>query len=530
MKQWVEKDQQTQELCDYYLGDLFEFAKYLNPHYMYGDIHAEVFHELQHNECLNQLYLLPRGHLKSHCVAVWVVWQITKRPWTSMVYLTAGQDLAEVQMYAIQHMFESREYKDLWPEMINEAESSRDKWTNTAINVDHPARAALGTRDCTLRVKTTKSNATGLHCDELVLDDIVVPGNAYTKLGRSEVEKAVAEFTAIKNPGAVTKAVGTRYTEQDIWGQCMEAKLPVFDDETGAVIDEEPLWWVMQRAVEDRGDGTGNFLWPRIKSDLTGLWYGFDRVELARKKAEMLSAGGKLAYFWAQYYNEANAPEQMRATKDMFDYYDKKHLKLDRNGNWTYKGQKLKLGAGMDLAFNENESTGDYTAIAVIGIAEDGYIYLLDLVQFKTTKNSVYYEQLEALHDYWGFRRVHTDASGSGKVVVRELQSRIREQGRALSIVGVTYTSHDGAKEERFAAVLEPRYEARTILHYKGGVVPLLEEQIMKPRPTNDDLEDAVFIAVDNTKPPARGSMSGAATGRSNVVVASNRFGGRRRA
>lgn len=530
MQSIVEKDQVTQELCDYYLSDLFEFAKYLNPHYMYGDVHEEMFRELQHNEELNQLYLLPRAHLKSHCIAVWVVWQITKAPWTSIVYLTAGIDLAEVQMYAIKQMFLCQEYRDLWPEMFKDNENDREKWTTTAINVDHPARSLLGTRDYTLIIKTVKGNATGLHCDSLVLDDIVVPGNAYTKLGRQEVERAVAEFTAIKNPGARTRGVGTRYTDKDIWGQFIESRIPVYDDNTGDIVEEKPLWFIMERAVEDKGDGTGNFLWPRMKSPMSGNWYGFNRNELARKKAEMLAAGGNLAHFWAQYYNEANAPQQYRASKDLFVYYDKKFLKQGKDGNWYFKSKLLKLGAGMDLAFNENKGTGDYTAIAVIGLDEEGFIYLLDLVQFKTTKNSVYYEELEKLHDEWGFNRLYVDQSGSGKIVVRELQNRARADGRTLVIRGVNYTSHDGAKEERFAAVLEPRYEAQTILHPKGGWVPTLEDQIIKPRPSNDDLEDAMFIAVDNVKPPARNfsGITGRATQK--VVVAHSRFGGRRRA
>ncbi len=527
MRGLVEKDALSKELCEFYENDLFEFAKYLNPHYMYGDIHEEMFRELQHNDNPNQMYLIPRGHLKSHCIAVWTVWRITCRPYTSIVYLTAGIDLAEVQMYAIQRMFESQEYQDLWPEMIAEKESDRDKWTNGAMNVDHPVRALLGIRDYTLIIKTVKGNATGLHCDDLVLDDIVVPGNAYTRLGRREVSKTVAEFVAIKNTGAQTKCVGTHYTEDDIYYKFEAAMVPEFDD-TGDIVDEKPLWFVMNRIVEKKRTGTGEFLWPRVQCPNTGRWYGFDKNELARKKAEMLSAGGSLSHFWAQYYNETNAADEQRTERSNFQYYDQKHLKLKDDG-WYFKNSKLKIGAGMDLAFNENEGSGDYTAIAVIGITEDGYIYLLEIIQFKTLKSSVYYSKLATMHDYWGFRRVHVDQSGSGKVVVRELQRQAREEGRSLSIRGVPYTSKDGAKEERFAAVVETRYENNTILHYKGGFIPMLEEQVMKPRPLNDDLEDALFIAIDNTKPPARGSSMFEMTVGSNVVVASSRFGGRRR-
>ena len=59
-------------------NDLFLFAKYVNPHYMYGDIHAQVFKWLAEDGLHNhQLLLMPRGHLKSHCIAVWCVWLIS---------------------------------------------------------------------------------------------------------------------------------------------------------------------------------------------------------------------------------------------------------------------------------------------------------------------------------------------------------------------------------------------------------------------------------------------------------------------
>lgn len=524
----AKKTDVVQELCDFYTADLFEFAKYINPHYSYGDIHEEIFYELQHNGMENLLFLIPRAHLKSHCIAVWVVWMITRNPDTSIVYVSAGMDLADAQMYAIKNMFMCTEYRDLWPEMFKAREADRDKWTATSINTDHPMRKEHGIRDSTLTIKTVKSNATGLHCDILVYDDIVVPGNAYTALGRKEVQKAVAEYTAIKNPGALTRAVGTRYDERDIYGAFIEATIPIVDDDTGEVTGEEPLWWVMTREVENVGNGRGEFLWPRVKSATTGKWYGFDARELARKRAEMLAASGLLAHFYAQYYNEPNSADQRRVDEDYFQYYEAKHLRMKEDGKWYYRNKRLTLAAGMDLAYNENTVGGDFTAIVVVGMDEDGWIYVLALEQFKTVSAGVYYSKLRDLFLEWDFRYVYMDVSGSGKVVKREVERQLRKDGMSLAVRGQVYTKADGAKEERFATVLEPRYEAGTILHPKGGLVEVLEDQILKPRPVNDDLEDALFIAVDNIKPVGRGNRGMIST--DNVVVASNRFGGRRRA
>lgn len=51
----------------------------MNPGYMYGDIHKEIFTWMQdyslYNEkdehSGNKLIMLPRAHLKSHMVATW---------------------------------------------------------------------------------------------------------------------------------------------------------------------------------------------------------------------------------------------------------------------------------------------------------------------------------------------------------------------------------------------------------------------------------------------------------------------------
>ena len=58
-------------------NDLFFFAKLVNPGYMYGLIHKELFHWMQEYDLYgggdeltgNKLIMLPRAHLKSHMVA-----------------------------------------------------------------------------------------------------------------------------------------------------------------------------------------------------------------------------------------------------------------------------------------------------------------------------------------------------------------------------------------------------------------------------------------------------------------------------
>lgn len=499
----------VQELRSHYEANLFEFAKYINPGYMYGEIHEEVFAWLQKSEEDEydgeydyQLLLLPRGHLKSHCLAVYTVWKITRKPWSTFVYLTAGEDLATVQMAAIKGMMETEQYRLLWPEMIKPKESDRDKWSTWAINVDHPERKARRIRDFTLIIKTVGSSSTGLHCSDLILDDVVTKDNAYSEAGRKIVENAVSDFAAIKNTGAKTKCAGTRYDEKDLYGQFEKAEVPQLDPETGEVIGSKRLWKVMCKKVETQGDGLGVYLWPRTKSPTTDEWFGFDLTTLSYKKAEFVSLG-RTAQFYAQYYNEPNSTGEQMITG--FQYYSRKNLR--RSGDkWYYMDNELNISVGMDLAWSDETGTNraDYTAIVVIGVDKEGYIYILDAVRFRTSKYSEYYRQIRKLYDLWRFRKLYVESEGAGKFIIEEMQRYIRADGLSLSVIGKSQSRKLNAKIEAHAAYLEPRYANNSVFHYKGGVIADLEEELKTFRPKFDDLKDALTIAIKYAKSPTR--------------------------
>ena len=515
------------ELKDFYEGNLYEFAKYINPNYMYGDVHEEVFRWLSAKDASDhQLLLLPRGHLKSHCIAVWCVWIITKEPWSTIVYLSAGEDLATGQVYSIKNMLLSDEYQALWPEMINKEEAKRDKWSAWAINVDHPDRKARGVRDNTIIVKTVKSNAIGLHCSHLVLDDVVVPRFAYTEVGRREVQASVSQFASIKSPGAITKAVGTRYHPKDLYYMFSQATRSVWDEENKEFCGKALLWDIFERKVEDRGDMTGAFLWPRTQSPKTGSWYGFDEKIIASIRAQYESTG-QMEQFYAQYYNDPNDPESYRLTRDCFKYYEKRLL-TQSEGKWYFNGKKLNLFAAMDVAWTLT-AEADYTAIVVIGLDCDGYVYVLDLDRFKTSDFKTYYDRVMVLASYWGFRKIRVETNAGGKLVKQELERLLRLNGQTLIIDAKATTTKDGAKAERHAAVVEPRYRSGSILHFKGGLTPELEEEVFLERPRHDDLEDALCAALEIAIVP--GVMQNMRVG-SNTggVVIHPRFGGRRAA
>jgi phage terminase large subunit-like protein len=180
----------------------------------------------------------------------------------------------------------------------------------------------------------------------------------------------------------------------------------------------------------------------------------------------------------------------------------------------------------MDVAWSESERA-DYTAIAVIGIDSDGYIYILDLDRFRTSDFLTYYERIEALHQRWFFRQLIVETNAAGSLVAQEVENHVRRNGITLTVVRRAKNSRTGSKVENWAAVLEPRYHSKSVLHFSGGLVPTLEEELMSAKPRHDDLKDALCAAVSIAKPPSAGRSVDydQLNERSNVVV--GRFGGR---
>ena len=504
-------EEEKQLVRDAAEADLLTFIRLIAPHRVLGAIHEELCSWWQREDAKdNQLVLLPRDHQKSQMVAYRVAWWITKHPETTVLYVSATANLAEKQLKAVKDILLSDIYRFYWPEMVNDLEGKRERWAVDEISVDHPRRKAEGVRDATIKAAGITANVTGLHCQVAVLDDVVVPDNAYTQLGRDQVRAFYSQLSSIESTGAKEWAVGTRYHPGDLYKDMMEMTESYYDEETEEDVEKE-VYEVFERVVEIDGE----FLWPKQRRK-DGKTFGFDQKELARKKAKYLD----ITQFYAQYYNNPNAVETQLFDRSRFSYYDKDKVE-NFSGAWYFGDKLLHVYAAMDFAYTITNNS-DYTVIAVVGVDEDNNYYVLDIDRFKTNKISVMYDRAEAVFRKWRFKKMRCEVVAAQRLIVTQFKDYMRSQNIMFTIDEYN-PPRNMNKAERIASILEPRYNNNQIWHYKGGNCQTLEEELIMNNPEHDDVKDAVAACVEICKSP----ISHRAWGKkSNVIAFNSKFGG----
>lgn len=456
--------------------------------------------------------------MKSALAAFKVAWDLTKDPILRVLLISSTSNLAEKQLGFVKQIFESEVHRRYWPQHINADEGKREKWTNSEISLDHPSRKEHLIRDPSIMVGGLTTGFTGFHADRIYLDDIVVYENAYTGEGRAKVARQISFLASIAASDAKFCVVGTRYDPRDAYHTMLEMTEDLYDDE-GELVGQEPIYEVFQRQVEDRGDGSGQFLWPKQRRQ-DGKWFGFDQKILAKKRGQYADR----MQYRAQYYNDPTDPENRPIDYDKFQYYEESKLTLE-GGTWYYRGSRLNLVAAVDFAFS-TKKRADYTAIVVIGVDSENNVYVLDIDRFKTDRISDYYKHLMQLMNRWSFRKLRAECTAAQAAIVKELKEMyLKPNGIALKVEEFRPNRYDGSKEERMVALLEPRYDNMQMFHRRGGNWQVLEDELISSRPPHDDVKDALASAIEiAVKPTANYGRT--LTANDNVAY-HPRFGGR---
>lgn len=478
-------------------GDLEKFIRLVHPHRLLSSIHRELISWLTRQESKShRMVLLPRDHAKSYIAGMYAGWSVAKNPAIRILYISSTSNLAEKQLKMIKDVLTSDIFRKYWPDHVHPDEGKREKWTNSEISIDHPIRKKEAIRDPTVFTGGLTTSLTGLHCDIAILDDVVVQENAYTEDGREKVRTQYSLLSSIEGAEAEEIVVGTRYHPKDLYNDLLEKNVETYDVESGDIDTSDSLYEIFERQVESVGDGTGEYLWPRQQRG-DGKWFGFDEKILAKKRAQYLDK----TQFRAQYYNDPNDISSASIRRDMFQYYDRNKIRRE-SGRWYINGNRVNVFAAIDFAFSKRERA-DFTTIVVVGVDARGNIFLIEIDRFKTNLISEYFKRILTLHQKWDFRKIRCEVTSAQEIIVKDLKENyIKPYGLSLAVDEHRPTRHEGRKEERLEAVLQPRYANKQIWHYQGGNNETLEEELILQNPPHDDVKDALASAIEVSVAP----------------------------
>lgn len=478
---------------------LENFIRLVHKGRVLGAVHVELIDWWEREDkASHDLTLLPRDHQKSALLGYRVAHRIVKDPAVRILYISSTTNLASKQLKFIKDILTSPIVKFYWPDLIEEDEGKREKWTESEISVDHPKRKAEYIRDPTVFVAGLTTNVAGMHCDVIAMDDVVVQGNAYTEEGRSKTAQLYSLLASVEGSKSEGWVVGTRYHPKDLYGQMAAMRIDQYDA-SGEMIESKALYDIFERQVESSGDGNGEFLWP-VQTRYDGKEFGFNSAILAKKRAQY---HGQLVQFRAQYYNNPNDPDGAGLTATAFQYYDRAFLKR-QEGKWYFKDRRLNVFASIDFAFSL-EKAADYSAIVVVGVDSSHNYFVMDIARFKTDAIREYFLQILQLHRKWDFRKLRCEVTAAQDVIVKELKNNyIRKHGLALSLEDYRPTRQEGTKKERVKNILLPKYNDKQIWHYQGGHCQTLEEELLLSNPPHDDIKDALASCIDTCVPPSK--------------------------
>lgn len=504
----------VQEIREAAEHDLAVFIRLVSPHLALSQCHLTLIDWWTSSvRSDNIMVLYPRAHLKSQLMAHKAVWELVRDPTATILYVSATSDLAEQQLYLMKNILTSAIFRKYWPRMVNPEDAKRERWNSNEIIVDHPARAGGKVRDPSIKAAGLTTNITGFHASHVMLDDIVVPKNAYTEDGRQTVSSQISQISSIRLPGSKMDCVGTRYHAKDQYAVFMEQHYTEYD-KSGNPVEEKPLWDVKVEVVEK----DGVFLWPRERQP-DGRWYGFSATVMSKIMAGYAS---DMTQYWAQYYQNPNMGGGGRLTKSKFQYFDRDKLKRV-DGHLHIHGKRLNVFAAMDFAYSLNRKA-DFTALVVIGMTYDNQYYVLDIIRFKSDRISSYFEAIVNAFRKWEFRTIRCEVTAAQQAIVTDLKyNYITSNNLPIRIDEYRPSRSHGSKMERIMAVLEPKYDNAQIFHFTGGFIHELEDELLSPKPKHDDIMDALTAAVDVATPPPRPRMSEA--GKQNIIY-NSRFGG----
>ena len=430
---------------------LLAFTEYRNPAYVAAPHHALIAEKLEaveRGEIKRLMIFMPPRHGKSELASrSFPAWFLGRNPDKQIIASSYNSDLAGDFGREVRNIVGSPEYRAVFQTSLSADSQAADRWHTN--NGGSYVAAGVGTA------------ITGRGAHVFLIDDPVKDREeADSDLKRKRVKDwyTSTAYTRLM-PGGAIVIIQTRWHIDDLSGWLLDEQakggekwevlsLPAITDE-GALW---PDWYSMERLSEIK-----NVIGPR---DWSALY----------QQSPTPDGGGAFKRDWPQTYDET--PDDVAPSCN-------KYILVD--------------------AANEKRKTSDYTAIWVVGIAEDGNYYVLDMYRdrMNLTERAT---MVMKLHRKWKPRQVRYERYG----LMADVQHIKIMQGQQNYRFEITEVAGQAPKNDRIKRLI-PIFEEGKVyfpqsMHrtdHEGKTHDLVrvfieEEMLAFPVGRHDDMIDAL--------------------------------------
>lgn len=402
-----------------------------------------------------KIILIPRGHLKSKLISIgYSIFRIVQNPKVRILIYSATWQMAVDLNLSIQKLLQGCEKLiQIWQDFSQGAK----EWSQ-----DRTRLAQNDTRDPTVTAAGIDNNLVGGHYDLIIMDDVVNRDNVATQDQIQKVIQRYKDSLDLLEPGGQLIIIGTRWNDADLYGW-------ILDPQNNIKSSYDIL---IKKAFE------GNITTGEGFEALWAQKFTLEELQL-RLREEGWS------HFSSQYLNDPVPEEDATFKRTWFSYYE---------GELDLKGKLLNKFMAIDPALSLNKDA-DYTAMAVVGQDEHGFIYVLDIVRSRMSPSDIINE-IFRMRDKWSLVDIGVEEVAFQKAISYALRADDRFKRHPFHITELKPAER--SKDQRIKG-LQPLYENGKIIHnrYLANNIYLEDELVRFPRATHDDVIDALAYCLD---------------------------------
>ena len=169
----------------------------------------------------------PRNTFKSSLVAkAYSVWRLLNNPYLHILLIAYSDKKATAVLGEIEGIFHRSGLVDLFGDYCPKGKPLKSgekfRWNESELQLwDAPNECLVpySSNMGNLYAVGLGTDIVSLHCDLAILDDVVVKENSQTKDARDKVKEYMAYLRPVVNPGGEVIVNGTRYDDDDYYGE-----------------------------------------------------------------------------------------------------------------------------------------------------------------------------------------------------------------------------------------------------------------------------------------------------------------------